>query len=109
MTDKDLSMYNKNALAADAPIYNGRTKVTVKRLEIDERTRREQIKSIHDGIVVAQTSHFLKVYNPSPVKDGGDTSQDNAEYFPRDSRLCWCEMAGTLDADKALKLSSTLS
>jgi transcriptional regulator of met regulon len=101
-------MHNRNALSADATIINGRTKVTVKKLEINEQTRREQIKSIHDGIVVAQTSHFLKVFNGSPSKDGGDTSQDNAEYYPRNSRLCWCELAGTLDADKALPLSPTL-
>jgi hypothetical protein len=93
---------------ADATIIFGRTKVIVKKRVTDDRTRRETVSTVHQGIVVGRTSSFLRVYNPQAPKDGGDTSQDNAELFPMESKNCWCEYAGVLDEDRALPLSPTL-
>jgi hypothetical protein len=92
----------------EIPIIFGRTKVVVKKREINEKTRREEIKTIHQGIVVSRTSCFLRVYSPQLAKDGGDTSQENAELFPMESKNCWCEYAGTLEADRALTISPLL-
>lgn len=71
-------------------IKNGITEVIVKRREENGST-----KTIHKGIVVQQTTGgFLRVYNPAPVEKGGDTSQENAEWFPSEGRACWCEVVG---------------
>jgi len=87
-------MNKLNALNTEAQtkIISGKTEVIVKRREVDERTGKETIKTIHKGVVVQQTDAFLRVFNHLPQQQGGDSAPENAEWFPRDSRFCWCEV-----------------
>ena len=85
-------MQNQKVLPSEAPqIITGKTKVRVKKRITSEMTGKESVQTIHEGIVVAQNSvsSWLKVYS----KKNGDTALEHAEWFPRDSKLCWCEIS----------------
>lgn len=86
----------------DTPITIGRTKVRVMRKDIDERTKRENIREIHRGVVVSQTSHFARVFNPLPRDKGGDVSPQTSEEFPFSGERCWCEILGELEESRAI-------
>lgn len=74
----------------------GQTKVVVKKREVDERTGRENIRELHRGIIVQGGNSFVRVYNPAPTNEGGDTSQANSELFAISARNIWIEPAGEL-------------
>lgn len=82
-------MKNLTAPADDAlNIVNGQTEVIVKK-----RSEDGKIGTIHRGIVVQQTAQgWVRVYNPTPKT--GDVSPETSEWFPLQSRNCWCEIVG---------------
>jgi hypothetical protein len=69
----------------------GRTCMRVMKREIDERTRKEKIVKVHEGIVVQDNGCFVRIYNPAPRDKGGDLSPETAELFPLTSSRVWCE------------------
>jgi hypothetical protein len=102
-------MNSLNALnsGAQTEILTGRTEVIVKKREIDGG--REKISTIHKGIVVQQTTGgFVRVYNPLPTSQGGDTSPENAEWYPLHSKLCWCEVTHQREEHRAMPTPATL-
>ena len=105
-------MNKPSAPASDAPtqILTGRTEVIVKRRNINERTGKETIDVIHKGIVVQQNSvgSWVRVYNPLPTNQGGDTSPENSEWFPFASKLCWCEITYQREENRAMIIPPTL-
>ena len=69
----------------------GVTCVRVMRKDIQEQTKKETIREVHNGIVVGKTNSFLRVFNPAPVDKGGDISPEMAQLFPVSSARMWCE------------------
>ena len=69
----------------------GHTCVRVMKKEVDERTRKERIVKIHEGIVVQDNGSFVRVYNPAPRDKGGDLTPETSELFPLESARVWCE------------------
>ena len=69
----------------------GQTKVRVIRKE-DGKSPRE----IHQGIVVQEGSSFVRVFDNSPVNEGGNPSQSTSEQFPISAKNCWIEETGEL-------------
>jgi hypothetical protein len=78
-------------------LVNGETQVKVFRKDVDERTRRETIKQIHEGIVLSQTNKFARVYNPLAPNVGGDLNPEVSQQFPISSPRCWIEIIGKQD------------
>lgn len=75
-------------------LFDGVTQVKVFRKDVDERTRRETIRQIHEGVVLGQTSKYVRVYNPLAPDSGGDISPELAQLFPISSPCCWIEIIG---------------
>lgn len=69
----------------------GFTCMRVMKRKIDERTRKENIVKIHEGIVVQDNGSFVRVFNPMPKDKGGDLSPETSELFPLNSSQVWCE------------------
>lgn len=67
----------------------GHTQVKVFRKEESGK-----IRQIHEGIVIQQTSCFVRVYNPLTPDAGGDLSAEMAQLFPVSSPSCWIEVIG---------------
>jgi hypothetical protein len=90
------------------PVILGRTEVVV--YKKDTEGGREQIKAIHKGIVIGEMakSGYLRVYNPLPTNQGGDTAPENSEWFPRDSKLCWCVITNVRKEEQAFRIPPTL-
>jgi hypothetical protein len=59
--------------------------------EVDERTRKERIVKLHEGIVVQDNGSFVRVFNPAPRDKGGDLNPETSELFPLESARVWCE------------------
>lgn len=72
----------------------GITCVCVMKREIDERTKREKIVKLHEGIVVQDFGSFVRVFNPLAPDKGGDLSPETSEQFPLVSARVWCEVIG---------------
>lgn len=74
----------------------GKTTVQVMSKVVNDRTGKESISKIHEGVVVGRTSHFLRVFNNAPLDKGGDVSPEVCESFPIKSAKCWCVTVGEL-------------
>jgi hypothetical protein len=75
----------------------GKTCVRVMKRLIDERTKKEKIVKLHEGIVVQDFGSFVRVFNPIAVDKGGDLSPETSEQFPLESPRIWCEVIGERD------------
>lgn len=85
-------------------IITGRTEVVVKKRT--EENGRDKVTTIHKGIVIQQTNGgWVRVYNPLL---GGDTSPEAAEWFPLQSRPCWCEVTSHRDTSRAYRIPASL-
>ena len=45
----------------------------------------------HKGIVLSHTQSFVRVFNPSPKSQDGDTAPEDCEWFPITSKRRWVE------------------
>lgn len=88
-------------------LINGKTKVRVMRLEVNERTGKETLREVKQGVVIQTGTLFARVFDNRPVQDGGDASQVHTEKFPFFSRNCWLEIIGELK--HSLKLAPELA
>jgi len=78
----------------------GRTCVRVMKKEINERTKKETILKIHEGIVVQNNNDaFVRVYSNAPLDKGGDVSPETSELFPVTSKCLWVEVTNELVRD----------
>lgn len=69
----------------------GITRVAVIRKDVDERTKRETITRIHEGVIVQNRGAFVRVFSDRPRDKGGDVSPESSELFPVSSACCWLE------------------
>lgn len=76
------------------PIIVGLSLVAVYKRTVDERTGKETVERIHEGIVVQDAGNMVRVFNPAPLDKGGDTAPENAEFFALDAKSVWCESIG---------------
>ena len=60
--------------------------------EIDERTKRERIVKLHEGIVIQDFGSFVRVFNPMAPDKGGDLSPEMSQSYPLVSHRMWCEV-----------------
>ena len=78
----------------------GKTTVKVFRKDVDQRTGRETVKLIHEGIVLGMNKDrnhvplMVRVFNPAPIDKGGDISPEFSQLFPVNAANCWCEISG---------------
>lgn len=86
----------------------GQTIVRVMRREVNELSGREQIKKVHEGIVVQRTTSFVRVFNPAPINKGGDLSPETSETFPVISNRVWCEITGFKKNGNSFPIPPTL-
>jgi len=70
----------------------GKTCVQVMKRHIDERTKKEKIIKLHEGIVVQNFGPFVRVFNPVSPDRGGDLSPEMSQCFPLQSKCIWCEI-----------------
>jgi hypothetical protein len=100
-------MNKLNALNDDGAqeIICGRTEVIVKKRTVADNGH-EKIETIHKGIVLQETAGgFLRVYNPMP---GGDAAPEHSGWYPRQSRLCWCEITHVREEHRAMPIPPLL-
>lgn len=72
------------------PIKNGITKMRVMK-----KAENGKLLEIFDGIVVAQTTSFVRLYHvPRPNSDEKAYTMSASEWFPLKGRFCWCEYDG---------------
>ena len=72
----------------------GSTLLRVMRKDVDERTRKETIRKLHEGVVIQKTSAFVRIFSNAPVDKGGDHTPEVAQLYPMSSPRCWCEVIG---------------
>ena len=70
--------------------------VVVKKRLVDERTQKETIEQIHEGIVVQNLGTHVRVFNSAPKDKGGDVSPESSEVFAVESPNIWVEQVGEL-------------
>jgi hypothetical protein len=86
----------------------GITCVRVMRKDINEQTKREVIREVHQGIVIAKTSSFVRVFNPAPIDKGGDPSPEMAQLFPVAAPRTWVEVIGNRKPENRFPIPPTL-
>ncbi len=75
----------------------GFTCVAVMKRATDEKTGKETVTRIHEGVIVQDFGSSVRVFNFAPRDKGGDVSAETSETFAVASRGCWIETIGTLD------------
>lgn len=70
----------------------GHSHVKVMRLNINERTKKQEVVQVHEGIVVQDLGSFVRVYSNAPIEKGGDVSHEFAQIFPVKSNRVWCDL-----------------
>lgn len=86
-----------NNTPIQSPFRVGFTTVEVHRTVVDERNGRvlDDI-IIHKGVIVQETSSFVRVFNNAPRDKGGDPNPEIAELFPVASSRVWVRQTGEL-------------